>query len=331
MFHYAEQRGSVMENLLKRIEETGIVPVVKIERVEDAVNLASALREGGLPCAEITFRTSAAAGAIRQITSTFSDMLVGAGTVLTTEQANAAIEAGAHFIVSPGLNPAVVKYCVDRGFPVIPGIATPSELEQAISFGLKAVKFFPAENAGGIAMIKAMSAPYTDIKFMPTGGINTENLNSYLDSPKVIACGGSWMVKPELINAGDFEAIKGLARQAVEKMLGFSVAHIGINQPDQNSAKSAAGRFAELFGFERKHGNSSIFASAGIEIMKGAGLGASGHIAIKTNYINRAMAYLRRAGSEFDMDTAKYDEKDKLKAVYLKEEIGGFAIHLVQK
>ncbi len=331
MFHYTEQRGSVMENLLKRIEETGIVPVVKIERVEDAVNLAAALREGGLPCAEITFRTSAAAGAIGQITSAFSDMLVGAGTVLTTEQANAAIEAGAHFIVSPGLNLAVVKYCVERGFPVIPGIATPSELEQAISFGLKAVKFFPAENAGGIAMIKAMSAPYTDIKFMPTGGINAENLNSYLDFPKVIACGGSWMVKPELINAGDFEAIKGLARQAVEKMLGFSVAHIGINQPDQNSAESAAVRFAELFGFEQKHGNSSIFASAGIEIMKGAGLGASGHIAIKTNYINRAMAYLRCAGAEFDMGTAKYDEKGKLKAVYLKEEIGGFAIHLVQK
>jgi len=320
-----------MDKLLKRIEEIGIVPVVKIDRAEDAVKLAAALCDGGLPCAEVTFRTSAAAEAIKLITSEFPEMLVGAGTVLTVEQADAAIEAGAKFIVSPGFNPAVVKHCIDRGFPIVPGVATPSEVEQAISFGLNVVKFFPAENAGGLPMIKAMSAPYTNIRFMPTGGINADNLNSYLDFPKVLACGGSWMVKPELINSGDFEGIKNLTRQAVKQMLGFEVAHVGINQPYEANAMGAADRFASFFGFEKKAGNSSVFVGTGIEIMKGAGLGANGHIAIRTNYINRAMAYLSRLGAEFDMDTAKYDEKGRLKAVYLKEEIGGFAVHLVQK
>jgi 2-dehydro-3-deoxyphosphogluconate aldolase/(4S)-4-hydroxy-2-oxoglutarate aldolase len=320
-----------MDNMLKRIEEIGIVPVVKIERAQDAVKLAKALCDGGLPCAEVTFRTSAAADAIRQITEAFPEMLVGAGTVLTVEQADAAIESGAHFIVSPGLNPIVVKHCINKGCPIIPGVATPSEVEHALSFGLKAVKFFPAENAGGLSMIKAMSAPYSNIKFMPTGGINLENLTRYLDFNKVIACGGSWMVKPELINAGDFETIKNLANQAVEQMLGFSVAHVGINQSDDNNAGSTADRFVKLFGFEKKEGSSSVFVGTSLEIMKNMGFGTNGHIAIKTNYINRAMAYLKRFGVQFNMESAKYDQKGKLKAIYLQEEVGGFALHLLQK
>lgn len=320
-----------MHEVLKKIEAIGIVPVVKIDRAEDAVPLAQALCDGGLPCAEVTFRTSAAAAAISAITKAFPEMLVGAGTVLTTEQADAAMEAGAKFIVSPGLNPAIVKYCVDKGYPIAPGCATPSDIEQALSLGLEVVKFFPAEAAGGLEMIKAMSAPYGSLKFMPTGGINAANLNTYLDFPKILACGGSWMVKADMINAGDFEGIRALTRQAVEQMLGFTVAHVGINCDAADEAKAVSGSFASLFGFAAKEGNSSIFAGTGIEVMKNGGLGAKGHIAVRTNYLQRAVAYLQRQGVRFNDDSAKYNAKGQMVAIYLEQEIGGFAVHLVQK
>jgi 2-dehydro-3-deoxygluconokinase len=209
-----------METVFNRLNNIRLVPVVKIEEAEKALPLAQALRDGGLPCMEITFRTGCAAQAIRCITDTFSDMLVGAGTVLTTEQARQAAEAGAQFIVSPGLNPAVVRWCVEHGIPVIPGCVTPSDVETALSFGLNVVKFFPAENAGGLGMIKALSAPYGQIQFMPTGGINEKNLPDYLANPNVLACGGSWMVREGLIRSGDFEGITKLCRRAVSLISG---------------------------------------------------------------------------------------------------------------
>lgn len=320
-----------MEELLKQIEEIGIVPVVKIDREQDAVPLAKALCDGGLPCAEVTFRTGAAADAIEAMAREYPQMLIGAGTVLTVEQADAAVKAGARFIVSPGFNPKVVGHCVDKGYPVFPGIATPSEIEQAISFGLNVVKFFPAEAAGGLNMIKSMSAPYTSMRFLPTGGINESNLNSYLNFNKVIACGGSWMVKADLINAGDFDAIREMTRQAVGQMLGFGFAHVGINLPDEASANSAADNFSKLFGFEQIQKSVSVFASGSVEIMKGNGPGTGGHIGISTNYLNRAYAFLKRNGVEFKPDTAKYDDNGKLKFIYLDQEIGGYAVHLTQR
>ena len=169
----------------------------------------------GIPCAEVTFRTACAADVIKIMTTKYPELLVGAGTVLTTEQVDRAVEAGAKFIVSPGLNPKVVKYCVDKGIPVTPGTSNPSDVEQAIELGLEVVKFFPAEQAGGLAMIKAMSAPYVNMKFMPTGGINADNLTSYLDFKKIIACGGSWMVKGDMIKAGEFDKIKDMTAEAV--------------------------------------------------------------------------------------------------------------------
>lgn len=183
-----------MNPVLDKISKIGIVPVVKINRAEDALPLAKALCAGGLPCAEITFRTDAAAEAIKIMTEHFPQMCVGAGTVLTTDQVDAAVAAGAQFIVSPGLNPRIVRYCIEKKIPITPGTSSPSELEQAIELGLDVVKFFPAEQSGGLAKIKAMAAPYTSMKFMPTGGIHAGNLNSYLDFDRVIACGGSWMV-----------------------------------------------------------------------------------------------------------------------------------------
>ena len=219
----------IMSNIADKFEELGVIPVVVLNDAKDALPLAKALVDGGLPCAEVTFRTAAAEESIRLMHEAYPDMVLAAGTVLTTEQVDRAVEAGAKFIVSPGLNPKVVKYCVDKGIPVTPGTSNPSDVEQAIELGLEVVKFFPAEQAGGLAMIKAMSAPYVNMKFMPTGGINADNLTSYLDFKKIIACGGSWMVKKDLVAAGKFDEITKLTRQAVEKMLGFEVRHVGVN------------------------------------------------------------------------------------------------------
>ncbi len=320
-----------MNKVLEEISKIGIVPVIALDRVEDAEPLAKALIDGGLPCAEVTFRTDAAEESIRIMASKFPELLVGAGTVLTTEQVDRAVNAGAKFIVSPGLNPKVVKYCVEKGIPVTPGTANPSDVEVAIELGLEVVKFFPAEAAGGLNMIKSMAAPYTNMKFMPTGGINATNLTSYLDFGKIIACGGSWMVNKDMMKNGDFDGIKKLTQQAVDTMLGFEMKHIGINAKDEEDADGIATALNQMFGFEKKVGNSSIFAGTGFEVMKKPYLGANGHVAIQTNYINRAIYHLEKRGFTFDMDTAKYDAKGNMKAVYFKGEFGGFALHLVQK
>ena len=321
----------MMNEVLKKIGAIGIVPVVKIDDAKDAVPLAKALCEGGLPCAEITFRTAAAEEAIKAIVAAYPDMLVGAGTVLTTEQVDRAVNAGATFIVSPGLNPKIVKYCVDKGIPVTPGCANPSDVEQAIELGLEVVKFFPAEAAGGLNMIKAMAAPYVGMKFLPTGGISAKNLNEYLSYNKILACGGSWMVKGELINAGDFDQIRQMTREAVQVMLGFELAHVGINAANEDEADSVASAFDSIFGLAKKTGNSSVFAGNAVEVMKKPFLGKNGHIAIQSNFIERAVNYLKANGTQFDEDSAKYDAKGNLIAIYLKDEIGGFAVHLVQK
>ena len=203
-----------MNDTLVQIGKTGIVPVVVLNNASDAEPLAEALINGGLPCAEVTFRTEAAEDSIKLMSKKFPEMFVGAGTVLTTEQVDRAIGAGAKFIVSPGFNPKVVEYCLKNNYPITPGIMTPTELEMALGFGLDVVKFFPAENAGGLKMIKAMSAPYTMMKFMPTGGINAANVGEYLACDKILACGGSWMVKGDLVKEGNFAEIEKLTAEA---------------------------------------------------------------------------------------------------------------------
>lgn len=205
-----------MKELLERIGEIGIVPVVVLNDVKDAEPLAQALCDGGLPCAEVTFRTDAAEESIRRMTESFPDMLVGAGTVLTIDQVDRAVAAGAKFIVSPGLNPKIVKYCNEKGVLIIPGCANPSDVEQAIENSLSVVKFFPAEQAGGLNYIKAIAAPYTGLKFMPTGGISPKNVRSYLAYDKILVCGGSWMVKGDLVQAGEFDKVRELVKEAVE-------------------------------------------------------------------------------------------------------------------
>lgn len=204
-----------MHEILNRLGALRLVPVVKIDRADDAAPLAEALLQGGLPCAEITFRTAAAAEAIRRA-SAVPGMLVGAGTVLSPAQVDDALAAGAQFIVSPGFNPKVVGYCVEKGVPITPGTSNPTDIEMALEFGLEVVKFFPAEAFGGLKTLKAISAPYGMVRFMPTGGIDPQNLAAYLGFAKVLACGGSWMVKEDLLAARDFASIARLTAEAVK-------------------------------------------------------------------------------------------------------------------
>lgn len=320
-----------MHPVLEQIGKIGIVPVIKIDDVEKAVPLAKALMEGGIPCAEITFRTAQGEEAIRRVAGELPDILLGAGTVLTTEQVDRAIDAGAKFIVSPGLNPKVVAYCVEKGIPVTPGCSSPSDIERALEFGLDVIKFFPAEQSGGLNFIKAVAAPYPNVRFMPTGGINAGNISNYLAYDKIVACGGSWMVPADLINQGSFDEIACLCREAVRSMLGFEVSHVGINAENEQEAAKAARMFETMFGFAFKNGNTSFFADKNVEVMKSPFLGRNGHIAIATGSVMRAQAFLERQGFAFLPDTAKYKPDGRMASIYLKDEIAGFAVHLLQK
>lgn len=320
------------DKMLKELYLIGLVPVIKIEDPADAVPLAKALIDGGLPAAEITFRTKCAAEAIKNITDTYPDMFVGAGTVLTTEQVDAALAAGSKFLVSPGLNPKVTAYALSKGATMLPGISNPSDIEAALELGLTTVKFFPAEAAGGLKMLKAMSAPYGQLKFMPTGGINADNLLDYLKFGKIIACGGSFMVKDDLVREKKWDEITALTKNAVKVMLGLEFVHMGINNDSAAAAEKGARLFSDMFGMPVRETSKSFFAGDAFEFMNKKGPGKCGHIAIRTNFVDRAMAYFERMGFEFDPESIQYDDKTgKPKFAYFKDEVCGFAIHLLQK
>ncbi len=320
-----------MNETLQKIYEIGIVPVIAINDAEKAVPLAKALVAGGLPVAEVTFRTEAAEQAIKNIVKEVPDMLVGAGTVLTKDQVDRAHAAGCTFMVSPGFNPEILKYALDKGINFMPGTATAGEMEQAMSMGLDAVKFFPAEQNGGVAKLKALAGPYKNLRWMPTGGVNAKNLSDYLSFDKIIACGGTWMVPANLIDDGNWEEITRLTKEAVTNMLGFSVLHLGINTNSETDAVKAAKMFETLFGMQYAVGNSSVFSGKKeIEIMKSQGRGKNGHIAMGTLTIDRAIAHLKASGVEFDEST-RVVKNNKTIAIYMKEEICGFAVHLLQK
>ncbi len=321
-----------MNDMIKELYSIGLIPVIKIENADDAVPLAKALIDGGLPAAEITFRTACAADAIKRITDAYPEMLVGAGTVLTTEQVDAAIAAGSKFLVSPGLNPKVTAYALSKGVPMLPGCANPSDVEAALELGLTTVKFFPAEAAGGLKMLKAMAAPYGQLTFMPTGGINANNLLDYLKFNKIVACGGSFMVADDLVREKKWDEITALTRNAVKVMLGLEFVHMGINNDSKEEAECGAKLFSLMFGMPLRETSKSTFAGEQLEVMHGKGPGTHGHIGIRTNFVDRAMAYFTRMGFEFDESSITYDAKTgKPKFVYFKDEICGFAVHLVQK
>ena len=205
-----------MTEMMKQLQKIGIIPVVVLNDVKDALPLAERLMKGGLPCAEVTFRTAAAEESIRLMAKEFPDMIVGAGTVLTTDQADRAIDAGSKFVVSPGFNPKVTEYVLKKGVPMTPGVCTPTEIEAAMQFGLDVLKFFPAEPSGGLKMINALAAPYVGLSFMPTGGISAANVRDYLAYDRIVACGGSWMVNGSLVKEGKFDEILKMVREAAD-------------------------------------------------------------------------------------------------------------------
>jgi len=320
-----------LHSVLDEIGKIGIIPVIKIDDAEKAVPLSKALISGGIPCAEITFRTAQGEKAIAAINKEVPDILLGAGTVLTVDQVDRAIAAGAKFIVSPGFNPKVVSHCIEKGIPVTPGCSNPSDIEMALDMGLEVVKFFPAEQTGGLEYIKAIAAPYSSVSFIPTGGINAQNIGKYIAYEKVLACGGSWMVNTDLINSGNFEKITSLCREALMSLLGFQMVRVGINSENEEAADKMANTFASLFGFQSAKGDSSIFSGDNIEIIKSSFYGKNGSITIATNSVFRAMAYFQRAGVDIKNESIKTDGKGNPVIAYLKEEIGGFAICLTKR
>ena len=317
-------------DILKRLAGAGVVPVVVLDDVKDAVPTAKALVAGGIDVMEITFRTAAARDSIAAVAEQCPEMLVGAGTVITLEQCKTAVEAGAKFIVSPGFNPAVVQWCVENNVAVTPGCVTPTEITAALEMGLKVVKFFPANVYGGLNAMKALSAPFGSVKFIPTGGVSGSNVGEYISAPFIHAVGGSWVCAKADIAGGNFDKITALCKQARAAILGFEVAHIGINCENAEDSMAVCEQLNKAFDFEIKAGNSSNFSTSAIEVMKSMYLGKNGHIAIRTNSMTVALAELEKRGFVVDMETAKY-KGDRMIAVYLKDEFGGFAVHLLQK
>ena len=290
-------------NSLERLYNAAVVPVVVLDDAADAVPTAKALLAGGVDVMEITFRTAAAADSIEAVAKECPDMLVGAGTVITLEQCKNAVARGAKFIVSPGFNEEIVVWCIEHGVGVTPGCVTPTEIMAAMSHDLKVVKFFPANVYGGLSAMKALSGPFGGIKFIPT--------------------------KAD-IAAHNFDKITSLCKEARRIALGFEIAHIGVNTADADESLAVCQALDAAFGFGVKEGNSSNFAGSGVEVMKSPYLGKNGHIAVKTNSSPRAAAELAKNGFTLDEATAKY-KGEKMVAVYLKQEFGGFAVHLLQK
>lgn len=315
---------------LEKLYHAAVVPVVVLDQADDAVPTAKALLAGGVDVMEITFRTAAAADSIAAVAKECPDMVVGAGTVITLEQCKKAVSLGAKFIVAPGYNEEVVSWCVENDVPVTPGCVTPTEIMAAMAHGLKVIKFFPANIYGGLDAMKALAGPFGGIKFIPTGGINAKNLSEYISAPFIHAVGGSWLCTKADIAAHNFDKITELCREARKIALGFEFAHLGINTESAENSMDICTALNDAFGLGVKEGNSSNFAGTGVEVTKTPFPGNHGHIAIRSNSLSRAIAELEKRGFSVDMSTAKY-KGDKMIAVYLKREFGGFAVHLLQK
>ena len=294
----------------------GLLPVVVIDDARQAIPLARALWSGGLSCVEITLRTNAGIGAIEAIHNNYPKMFVGAGTVLCCEQAEQAVAAGAQFIVSPGFNPEVVKWCQQAGVPVFPGVATPSEVEAAMGMGLRELKFFPAEASGGTRMLKALSSPYQEVTFIPTGGIGIENLSAYLDLPNVGACGGSWLCPREMVSQGQYEQIERLTRQAVQQVQGFSISRVVFHEKLPSDVEKL------LWALSLDDMIQTNFVDSGW----GENSNPKGAVGISVNNFSRTEAYLRYRGVKLQQ---KGLQKENMGI--LPKKIGGFDFYILQK
>ena len=292
-----------MNPIVEKVYQIGIIPVIAFNSVDEALPLCKALAEGGLPAAEVTFRTACAEECIRKIHEEMPEMLLGAGTVLTCEQADRAMAAGASFIVAPGFDPEVCKHVIDKGGIMMPGTASAGEMQQAMNMGCEALKFFPAEANGGVGMLK--------------------NIGAALKSAR-------WMCKSDVIKAGDWAKITAQSKEAVDTMLGLRLHHVGINTGNEEEAMKVATLLGGLLNMKVAPGNSSIFVgNKEFEIMKKPGRGTNGHIAIACNNVDRAIYHLSQRGVKFDLDS-KNVKNGKTIACYFADEIAGFAMHLVQ-
>lgn len=317
------------DTILSKFQQIGIVPVVKIDDATKAEGLAKAMLDGGIPCIEITFRTAAAEEAIKRVTKAYPEMLVGAGTVINVEFAEKAVAAGAKFIVAPGFNPSVVDWCIERNVPILPGVCTPSDIEAGLSRGLSTLKFFPAEASGGVNMLKNFAGPFPNLTFIPTGGIGLHNILDYAKQPNILAVGGSWMVKPELIEAEDWPAITKLCSDAVAAVQGLEFAHVGINNKNKDEAEKAIA-LLETFGMVRKDGRSSTFMDTTIEVLPIVFRGEMGHLGFRCLSVERTMSYLATKGLTVNEETIAKDDKGRIKSCYFNETASGFALHLVR-
>lgn len=320
-----------MNRIQNSYERTGILPVINIPEAELAEPVAKALLDGGLSAIEVTLRSECSLEAIAKIKAAYSQMVIGAGTVLTKEQADNALAAGADYIVSPGYDEELVDYCMELGVPIVPGCSTPSEIQRAVKKGLTVLKFFPGELGGGVEAIKLLSGPFPNVKFLPTGGINYGNLDQYLACDKVIACGGSYMANADQVKNRKFDEITENCKKAVAISLGFELAHVGINNNSEAEAVSGAETLNKIFGLPVKAGNSSVFAGTAVELMKTQFYGSRGHIGFKTNSVARALAWFEDNGIEVNKESIRYDSKGKLVSAYIAQEVNGFAVHVVRK
>lgn len=316
-------------NAMETIEKIGLLPLVNVNDPSKAVPIAKALCDGGVAVVEVALRDPAALEAIANIRKALPNLTLCAGTVLSPEQASKAIEAGADFIVTPGLNPQTVKFCQEKNVPIIPGATTATELELGVSLGLNVFKFFPADVAGGLNAIKALRGPFGAVRFVPTGGITLDNMKPYCENPAVLAVGGSFMTPKNAIAAEDWGAITAVAARAVETSLGLAMGHVGINCNSSEEAGATAEWFNERFGLATRETGISFFAGAAVETMKKPSYGEKGHIAIATNSMTRAVYQLQRRGIKFR--DFKFNPQGAMIAAYLEEEIGGFAVHLCVK
>lgn len=308
--------------VVEEIGLIGLVPVVVFDSMEHVTETAKAMIEGGLPIMEITLRTEHGLPAIKKISEEYPGILLGAGTVLKLQQAKDAVKAGAKFIVSPGLNDEIVKWCMDNDILITPGAVTPTEIEHALSLRLNIIKFFPANVYGGVNGCKALYGPYRMIKFVPTGGVSLKNLSEFADKKYIHAIGGGWLCSKADINAGDFKKVVQTVKDSISVLLGFEVIHNGTNIVSHNELNT-------LFGLGVKQNTNSEYAK-GFEMPKEKAIGEKGYIMVMTNNIDRAIYYLDKRGYNVDLTTLKEKNGNKI-AVYLESRIDAFGIYLLQK
>lgn len=318
------------DKILQIIHDSGVLPVIAINDIECALPLAKACVESGLSAMEITFRTECAGEAMKLIKKEYPNLLLGAGTVLTTKQVDEAMQIGCDFMVTPGFNPEIVKYAISKRFPIMPGVSSAGEIEQAMMLGLSTVKFFPAEQVGGVPALKAYSGPYKQLKFIPTGGMTIDNFTTYTALDNVVAIGGTFMINKKHIAEKDVEAMKADIKVCVDKLLNIKLSHIGLNYQNEQEAMDMAKMLETFFHMNITNGNSSIFSGVKeFELMKKPGRGKYGHIGIGVSDIDRAVHYLTNRGVKFDEESLVIKDNKKT-AIYFAEEISGFAWHLMK-